>query len=67
MPGSMSVIPLQAKNDPLMAIEVYSGPNGYAYVHIADVLINGKAELRSCGTAQHYDKSSYGKLEKVTL
>ena len=64
---SMSAVPLQAKSDPLIAIEVYNSPNGYAYVHIIDVLIDGKAELRACGTAQHIDKSAYGKLEKVNL
>jgi hypothetical protein len=46
---------------------VYNGPNGFAYVHVTDVLINGKTELRACGSATKIDKSTYGKLEKVNL
>jgi hypothetical protein len=56
----------QAKNAPLTAIELYTGPNGPSYVHITDVLINGKSELRLCGSTQKIDKAAYGKLSKVT-
>ena len=53
----------------LTAIELYDGPNGAAYVQLGDVLINGKATLRDCTPFQAagVDKSSYGKLQKVTL
>jgi hypothetical protein len=36
-------------------------------VHITDVLINGKVELRSCGSTEKIDKSAYGKLPRVML
>jgi hypothetical protein len=53
----------------LTAIELYDGPNGAAYVQLSDVLINGKATLRDCTPFQAtgVDKSSYGKMQKVTL
>ncbi len=58
---------LQGKDAPLIAIEIYDGPSGPAYVHITDVLINGKVELRSCASIQKIDKSGYGKLPRVML
>ena len=61
------VSPLHSKNVVLTAIELYDGPNGPAYVHITDVLINGKVELRSCGSTEKIDKSAYGKLPRVVL
>ena len=60
-------IPLSAKDVSLAAIELYSGTNGPAYVQITDVLINGKIELRSCGSATKIGKSAYGELTKVAL
>jgi hypothetical protein len=59
--------PLHAKDAALTAIELYNGSNGPAYVHITDVLINGKIELRSCSSTPRIDKSTYGKLPKVIL
>ncbi len=58
-----------AKEPSLSAIELYDGANGAAYVQLADVLINGKAELRGCGgsAANSIDKSEYGKLPRVGL
>jgi len=52
-----------------MAIELYDGSSGPAYIQLGDVLINGKAELRDCTTAgtASIDKSVYSKLGKVTL
>jgi len=67
MLAAISVLPVHAKEAPLTAIEIYQGPNGPAYLHITDVLINGKAELRSCEGMATIDKSNYGKLPKVTL
>jgi hypothetical protein len=59
----------QAREPVLNAIELYDGPSGAAYVHLAGVLINGKAELRECPPQQStsLDKSAYGKLAKLTL
>src|ERR1035438_3750165 len=58
-----------AKEASLTAIELYDGPSGAAYVQLADVLINGKAEMRDCSSFQAgaVDKSSYGKMGKVML
>lgn len=58
-----------AKETSLTAIELYDGPSGAAYVQLADVLINGKAEMRDCSSFQAgvVDKSSYGKMGKVML
>jgi hypothetical protein len=56
-----------AKEPSLSAIELYDGASGAAYVQINDVLINGKVELRSCTLGQQIDKSSYGKLPKVSI
>ncbi len=59
----------QGKEPSLTAIELYDGAAGPAYVQLADVLINGKAELRNCATsgAGAIDKSEYGKLAKVGI
>jgi tetratricopeptide (TPR) repeat protein len=58
-----------AKEPSLTAIELYDGAGGAAYIQIADVLINGKAELRSCVSSESasIDKSAYNKLQKVGL
>jgi hypothetical protein len=57
------------KEPSLTAIELYDGATGAAYVQLAEVLINGKAELRDCSQSQgaSIDKSTYGKLPKVVL
>lgn len=58
-----------AKPASLTAIELYDGPTGAAYVQLGDVLINGKFEMRNCTPFQSaaVDKSTYGKMDKVTL
>ncbi|HEY2860124.1 MAG TPA: hypothetical protein VGJ21_17025 [Terracidiphilus sp.] len=58
-----------AKDVPLVAIEIYDGPSGSAYVQLSNVLINNKIELRECdecGTAP-IDKSAYNKLPKIVI
>ena len=60
-------LPLHSKEPTLTAIELYDGPNGAAYVHITDALINGKIELRNCAGVPKIDKSAYGKLPKIFL
>jgi tetratricopeptide (TPR) repeat protein len=59
----------EAKGPSLNAIELYDGPSGPAYVQLAEVLINGKLELRSCASmdANPIDKSAYGKMPKLTI
>jgi len=58
---------LHSKDVPLSAIELFDGPNGAAYVQLSDLLINGKAEVRSCGGATQISRSNYGKLPKIPL
>jgi len=58
-----------SKEPSLMAIELYDGSAGAAYIQLQNVLINGKVEMRDCtpsGTAP-MDKSAYNKLEKLVL
>lgn len=58
---------VHSKEVPLNAIELFDGPNGAAFVQLSDLLISGKAEVRSCGGASQINKSSYGKLPKIPL
>jgi hypothetical protein len=58
---------LHSKEAPITAIEVFDGPSGAAVVQITGLLMNGKAEVRSCGGATQINKSTYGKLAKVPL
>ncbi len=64
-----STIGAGAKEPSLTAIELYDGASGAAYIQLADVLVNGKAELKSCASAETapIEKSAYGKLPKVGL
>jgi tetratricopeptide (TPR) repeat protein len=64
---AVAVPAVQSKDVPLTAIELFDGPSGAAYVQISDLLINGKAEVRSCGGATQINKSNYGKLTKIPL
>ncbi len=66
--ASAAVLPVQARDvSTLTAVELYNGPSGPAYVQISEVMINGKDELRACGSEATIDKSAYGKLDKVSL
>jgi len=58
-----------AKDAPLTAIELYDGPSGAAYVQLADVLINGKAEMRDCSLIGNggVDKYAYSRMGRVML
>ena len=58
---------VHSKEAPLTAIELFDGANGAAFVQISGLLINGKAEVRSCGGATQINKSTYGKLVKIQL
>jgi len=58
---------LPAKDIPLNAIVLYQATGSAAYVQMSDVMLNGKAELRTCELGSKLDKSSYGKLAKVPL
>jgi tetratricopeptide (TPR) repeat protein len=58
-----------AKEPSLTAIELFDGASGPAYVQLADVLINGKAEMRVCTGAEtgSVEKSAYNKFQKTGL
>lgn len=58
-----------ASQPALIAIELFDGPNGPAYVQLSEVLINGKITLRDCSPFQsgEVDKSTYGRMQKITL
>jgi hypothetical protein len=56
---------LSAKDAPLLGIELYVGKDGPAYLQIAEILVDGKTELRGCIATTKIDKSSYGKLPKI--
>ncbi len=58
---------VHSKDVPLTAIELFDGANGAAFVQVSGLLINGKAEVRSCGGATQINKSTYGKLQKIPL
>ncbi|HXB21037.1 MAG TPA: hypothetical protein VNV88_06640 [Candidatus Solibacter sp.] len=61
-------VPLHAKEaSPVLAIAVFDGPNGAAYVQINGLMINGKTELRVCDGISKFDKKTYDKLPKVQL
>jgi len=62
------VVPaVQSKDVPITAIELYDGPNGAAFVQLTGLLINAKAEVRSCTGVTQINKSNYGKLPKLAL
>lgn len=65
--AALSLLPLRAKEPSLTAIELYNGASGPAYAQITSFLINGKAEVRACGSASQINKSAYGKLTKIAL
>ena len=57
------------KEPPLNAIELFDGASGPAYLQLAEVLINGKPDLRSCSGAESnsIEKSAYNKFPKLTM
>jgi hypothetical protein len=62
-----AVPPVHSKDVSITAIELYDSPNGAAFVQLTGLLINGKAEVRSCTGVTQINKSNYGKLPKVAL
>lgn len=64
---ALTAVAAYPKEVPLTAIELFDGANGAAFAQVTDLLINGKAEVRSCGGATEINKSTYGKLAKIQL
>lgn len=62
-----AIPPAHSKDVSISAIELYDSPNGAAFVQLNGLLINGKAEVRSCAGVTQINKSNYGKLPKVAL
>jgi hypothetical protein len=58
-----------SKEPPLVAIELFDGASGPAYVQLSEVLINGKTELRVCAGAESgaIEKSVYNKFPKTGM
>ena len=58
-----------SKEPSLIAIELFDGASGPAYVQVTDVLINGKTELRICAGAESgsIEKSGYNKFPKTGM
>ena len=63
----LAVSVAESKDAPITAIELYDGPNGAAFIQLTGLLINGKAEVRSCTGVTQISKSNYGKLPKIPL
>jgi hypothetical protein len=63
----LTTLAVHSKDTPLTAIELFDGPNGAAFVQVGDLLLNGKAEVRSCAGATTINKSNYGRLQKIPL
>jgi hypothetical protein len=55
-----------AKDVPITGILLFAGSDGPAYAQVSGLLINGKTELRSCGTGG-IDKNGYKNLVKINL
>ena len=56
-----------AANTRATAIELFDTPNGAAYVQIANVLMNGKTEVRVCDGMPKFDKRAYDSMIKTQL
>ena len=56
-----------AKDKPLVAIVLYEGSSGPAWVQISDVALNGKTEVAVCTPGATLDNSAYRKLSKMRL
>ena len=65
--AALALWPLHAKESSLTVIELYTGASGPAYVQLTSFLINGKAEVRACGSEPQISRSAYGKLAKIEL
>ena len=61
--GSIVVIlaaaPATAKETPVIAIALFDGPSGPAYVQITGLTLNGKSELRVCDGTPKLNKTVY--------
>jgi hypothetical protein len=56
-----------AKDAPLVAIALFDGPKGAAYVQLTGITLNGKTELRVCDGVLKIDKKTYDALPRIQL
>ena len=56
-----------AAKDSTIAIVLFDGPHGAAYVQLTGVTLNGKTELRVCDQVSSFDKVTYRNLPRVPL
>jgi hypothetical protein len=56
-----------AAKDAGVAIVLFDGPKGAAYVQIAGITVNGKTELRICDGVPKIDKRTYDTLPRTQL
>ncbi len=56
-----------AKDPTLSGIQVFAGASGPAYAEIAGLQMNGRIDMRFCGSAPTIDRSAYSKLQRITL
>ena len=57
----------QAKDPPLLAIALFDGAHGPAYLQITGLTVNGKTEMRVCPGTPRIDKRTYGTLPRIFL
>jgi hypothetical protein len=56
-----------AKDASLTAVVLFDGPQGAAYVQIAEAALNGKVEVRGCDGVSGLDKNTYNALPRASL
>jgi hypothetical protein len=60
-------LPCFAKDKPLNGVILYESQSGPAWVHVAQITLNGKSEALLCGSLNSFDKDTYKKLSKSQL
>src|SRR5215467_5250148 len=58
---------LASGKDALVAIALFDGPKGAAYVQITGPTLNGKTELRVCDGVPKIDEKAYDALPRIQL
>src|SRR5215467_6363125 len=56
-----------AKDASSVAIVLFDGPKGAAYIQVTGITLNGKTELRICDGVPKMDKSAYNALPRAQL
>jgi tetratricopeptide (TPR) repeat protein len=62
--GSISA---RAKDAPAIAVVVFDGTQGAAYVQITALTLNGKTEVRICDGVARFDKNAYNAFPRAPL